>query len=866
MNLPIIITLTAIFSLSGCLEFEREAIDVLRCQTDDNCPEGSRCNGRHCVAVDVEVPRDTETTEVEVTDTASEDVAPHDHCGPVDRCRDDEDCCEDLSTSVNTCVSLNSPEHCGACNNPCSDTEECIGGTCACIAGYASCESGAEAVCGTDLNSSPMHCGGCDQACSDRSGCEGGSCSCGGARCPWDSDCQCCEDPTTLELKPVDRAEFESSVVHCGDCFQRCGTGEVCAEGQCRCGGGEACEGDAICCAGTCVPPSDSTCVCGTASSCLVDQLGDPIDNGACCDDSCVDLGSDAQHCGGCGNACQTPRICDGFCVCPIDECDGSCTDVDSDPRNCGDCGQACPEGVPCNGGLCVCSELSVTEVEGELISPELYRLDTRLSCRFDSESLSLGESLVLHSGQRGRLDESALIMLDDDPASVAFSSTLRAGEQVEISVTSGLTNDTAGALETPYVWRFRAGTEPASSSPLAVQAYAFTNALETRDVDFGDMNGDGLLDIVLTSFQQATGSTLPAIEIYLNQGGTLNTAFNLQTPDFQFPAPTTGEDFDNIVETVLGDMDGDGDLDAIAVQSGDRNRLFINDGQGQMRFEKVWLGAQASAGVELGDLDGDGDLDVVIAQSNVDSAFYINETYWNVSLGAYRYRFQQHDLEQTRLSSAVALGDLDGDGDLDIVLGGAKNNEFPVPTRVLLNRGPGSDTSLSFTQELEVDPCATPRDLDIGDFDGDGDLDLLLPSDLNAPYVSEGAACNAQLVGERYPSRVFLNEGFGRVTGKLVLSPGPEIGTPRSVRSARLHDLDGDGDLDVAISTEFSNTTDVYLNTDGILNEPSAAVVLSNSAQEFLDCADLDGDSDLDCVSVNNNGEASQLLENLSR
>ena len=80
------------------------------------------------------------------------------------------------------------------------------------------------------------------------------------------------------------------------------------------------------------------------------------------CDGDCVDVRSNAQHCGQCGNACEDDDFCvDGSCEaeCPeeLDECDGQCVDTDSDADHCGGCGEGCDEveggQAQCDGGEC---------------------------------------------------------------------------------------------------------------------------------------------------------------------------------------------------------------------------------------------------------------------------------------------------------------------------------------------------------------------------------------------------------------------------------------------------------------------------------------------------------------------------------
>src|SRR5215472_16073742 len=77
------------------------------------------------------------------------------------------------------------------------------------------------------------------------------------------------------------------------------------------------------------------------------------------CGQTCVDLASDSNDCGACGNACPTEHFCKGAtCVTCADgnrtSCNGVCADLLSDPAHCGNCSTSCPNGTMCDSGACV--------------------------------------------------------------------------------------------------------------------------------------------------------------------------------------------------------------------------------------------------------------------------------------------------------------------------------------------------------------------------------------------------------------------------------------------------------------------------------------------------------------------------------
>ena len=173
-----------------------------------------------------------------------------------------------------------------------------------------------------------------------------------------------------------------------------------------------------------------------------------------------------------------------------------------------------------------------------------------------------------------------------------------------------------------------------------------------------------------------------------------------------------------------LGDLDGDGDLDAfVANDSYQANRVWINDGLGSFGLSGNNLGSTTSFDVGLGDMDGDGDLDAVVADYNAPTRVWLNDGSGNFSEGA--------GLGGSHRSFDVSLGDVDGDGDLDVF---EANRD--QANRVWLNDGSGRFTDGGH------DALATSTSLGLsalGDLDGDGDLDAFVVNyGRNEPGVVE--------------------------------------------------------------------------------------------------------------------------------
>jgi len=127
-----------------------------------------------------------------------------------------------------------------------------------------------------------------------------------------------------------------------------------------------------------------------------------------------------------------------------------------------------------------------------------------------------------------------------------------------------------------------------------------------SRGLSLGDVDGDGDLDVFVASWG-AAGARNPPDQVWLNDGTAHFTAGD---------APLAGS-----VQIVLADLDGDGHLDAVAGQhvpysseKGQPSQLLLNDGKGHFSLGGQ-LGGSNFQRVVLGDLDGDGDLDAVVAE-----------------------------------------------------------------------------------------------------------------------------------------------------------------------------------------------------------------------------------------------------------
>ncbi|MGA2136270.1 MAG: VCBS repeat-containing protein [Bryobacteraceae bacterium] len=329
-------------------------------------------------------------------------------------------------------------------------------------------------------------------------------------------------------------------------------------------------------------------------------------------------------------------------------------------------------------------------------------------------------------------------------------------------------------------------------------------NPTGTAIVAAGDFNGDGHLDLAASLTSLSSTDTLVLLG---NGDGT-----------FQKPSPYA---MGGPVAFGVADFNGDGKLDLltansyldIAVLS-----VLLGEGSGEFQVAPETALSAFSAGanwVGLGaaDLNGDGLSDFVVAES----------TGAQVLLGAGNDQLTAGQF-LTTVSTALALGDVNGDGHPDLIMTTSSNN-----VAVMLGNGDGT-----FGTVQNSNAGAEQIAVAIGDFNGDGKPDL-------AVIVS----------GEL---GVMLGDGTGNFAAPTALAP---LGN--SPTWVAVGDFDNDGKLDAVVANyglEGKASISVLLgNGNGTFQPQTTLPALAADADPSdVEVADLNGDGNLDIVSANNN------------
>jgi hypothetical protein len=276
----------------------------------------------------------------------------------------------------------------------------------------------------------------------------------------------------------------------------------------------------------------------------------------------------------------------------------------------------------------------------------------------------------------------------------------------------------------------------------------------------FFDADGDGDLDLYVAAYIEATVDDVLKAERTLDWKGVEKVAFGpfgLEGAPDHFFRQEAGRFVDATEEAGLadrglgfgfavraGDFDGDGDPDLFVANDSDPNYLYRNEGGGHFREVGVWSGcaldaagaAQASMGIAAGDVFGSGRLDLFVTNFSED----YSTLYRNIGNGAFEDVSEETGVGPATwksLSWGTAFADFDSDGDLDLVV--ANGHIYPQIDRhpelvgtcaqamtLLENRG-GHFTDVSASAGPGFAEPAAHRGLAVGDFDNDGDLDILV-------------------------------------------------------------------------------------------------------------------------------------------
>jgi hypothetical protein len=256
-------------------------------------------------------------------------------------------------------------------------------------------------------------------------------------------------------------------------------------------------------------------------------------------------------------------------------------------------------------------------------------------------------------------------------------------------------------------------------------------------------------------------------------------------------------------------------------------NRVWLNDGSGTFADSGQALGATDTTSVALGDLDGDGDLDLV--DGNVGAQG--NRVWTNDGTGQFTDSLQTLDTGSTW---EIALGDLDDDGDLDMVAGNVGG-----ANRVWTNDGAGT-----FSDSGQALGSSNTEGVAVGDADGDGDLDVVAGNAAQAnrvyrnnsvvpnspPTVPTGLSAQVDESPQPLTGSLTFVEGLAQVRGSGT-SFATEVSSGDMIRLDADVNLCGvatvEDDLNLTLSRAYAQPgvgiAEVYTGPNGVCDTTAA-------------------------------------------
>ncbi len=271
------------------------------------------------------------------------------------------------------------------------------------------------------------------------------------------------------------------------------------------------------------------------------------------------------------------------------------------------------------------------------------------------------------------------------------------------------------------------------------------------------------------------------------------------------------------------------------------------------------------SSKVDAADLNGDGHIDLVFANGHGfdkggDSSDQKQQAFLNnagVSMADISVAVFDNKSYNGR---AVKLRDIDRDGDIDIVLGTTWGSQ----TQLFLNDGDGNFSNETKTHLPQI--LGSVGDLELGDVDGDGDLDLMLTDWGEESPVSQGSGGITKLWLQMGTPQNFGDQSTAMFEDATPAQM-PNIGV-RWSWDAELVDIDNDYDLDMLVSSYASDAISVHLFTNdgaGTFTDATAGIITQGKYALDVEAMDLNGDSYLDLVTLHDglNGRNRVLLNN---
>jgi hypothetical protein len=372
----------------------------------------------------------------------------------------------------------------------------------------------------------------------------------------------------------------------------------------------------------------------------------------------------------------------------------------------------------------------------------------------------------------------------------------------------------------------------------------------EPHDIALGDLNGDGLLDVVVSEYGDITDDFESHTCIFINTS---------QNHSFSFDSPIIIEGDGYEAYAQLQDINGDGKLDIVTIRgsSWSKMNVYINTTQGnEVSFaNKVIIEDYADPRPVFGDLNGDGMIDMVSTANTTDrrDVYIYSNTSTEENIDFSLELIVQSGGEDLDGYSAYdwsayspTLADIDGDGRLDIIVANGTCS-LCSPSGISILRNTSTDSELLFEYDYsdfyQYQSNSLPVGIDISDLNGDGKPDILTNDWMGGISIMVNTSTEGNIILEEQMELGIGSFPLSIATADLNMDFTPEIVVSNwEVEGLRvIHNF-----LPV---DEQTDNLPYDINNDGVVNISDFEMLLSFVivGNDSVSAADINFDSEVD-------------------
>lgn len=278
--------------------------------------------------------------------------------------------------------------------------------------------------------------------------------------------------------------------------------------------------------------------------------------------------------------------------------------------------------------------------------------------------------------------------------------------------------------------------------------------------------------------------------------------------------------------------------------------RRTYNGGSGEEQSAADQVAEIAIGGAAAGDYDNDGDIDVFITHGDLGP----NQLYRNIGGMVFQEVAGQAGLAYTKspnenyAHSGPTFADMDGDGDLDLFLGGL----FDDPSKIFRNNGDGTFTDVTKGSGIDTLTARYNVSAAFGDYDLDGDVDLFVSHwgthrDLVVPGDTQNLWRNVSENGQIKFENVTIPAGIAPTIITLQDARAPYVGDAEVTFTPTFARVDDDLHPDILSVADFNKTMLFMNNRDGTFRNVTDTNVLIDDNGMGSALGDYDNDGDLD-------------------